>query len=185
LAASGVATFLLAKDVIAHDASGAEYLHYVRTWSTDVLTADSVSDHPLWRADEGVTAAIAVGAADAIQTALQTIGARLGDAAQVVAFPIRRLEGRWGLVARAAGGTKGSALQWLATHYGCDLEETVCVGDWLNDVPMFTVAGRAFAMGHAPDEVKQAATDVLEEASEAGGGVARVVERAFGITVDG
>ena len=42
-------------------------------------------------------------------------------------------------------------------------------------------AGRAFAMGQAPDEVKTRATDVLSETSETGGGVAAAVEKAFGI----
>ena len=76
------------------------------------------------------------------------------------------------------GGTKGSALAYVAAHYGCAMEETVCVGDWLNDVPMFAVAGRSYAMGQAPDEVKRAASAVLEETSEQGGGIARVVEEA-------
>jgi len=85
---------------------------------------------------------------------------------------------------RAAGGTKGTALLWIAEHYGVRVEDTVCVGDWLNDLTMFSVAGRSFAMGQAPDEVKRAATDVLEETHEAGGGIARVVERVFGVVVD-
>jgi hydroxymethylpyrimidine pyrophosphatase-like HAD family hydrolase len=85
------------------------------------------------------------------------------------------------MVVRAAGGTKGTALAWLADHHGLAMEETVCVGDWLNDVSMFGVAGRSFAMGQAPHEVKQAATDVLEETNETGGGIARIVERVFGV----
>ena len=36
------------------------------------------------------------------------------DAVQIASFPTRRLAGMWGLVLRAAGGSKGSALQWLA-----------------------------------------------------------------------
>jgi hydroxymethylpyrimidine pyrophosphatase-like HAD family hydrolase len=52
----------------------------------------------------------------------------------------------------------------------------------LNDVPMLEVAGRSFAMGHAPDEVKSIATDVLEETAEQGGGVARAIEAVFGIS---
>ena len=55
-------------------------------------------------------------------------------------------------MARAAGGTKGSALAYVAAHHGCTLDETVCVGDWLNDVSMFAVAGRSYAMGQASAE---------------------------------
>ena len=67
---------------------------------------------------------------------------------------------------------------------GVALADTVCVGDWVNDVPMFEVAGRSFAMGQAPDEVKSKATDVLSETTEQGGGVARAVAEAFGITAE-
>ncbi|HWL89184.1 MAG TPA: HAD hydrolase family protein, partial [Polyangiaceae bacterium] len=107
----------------------------------------------------------------------------LRDVAQVAMFPIRRILGSWGLIVRAIGGNKGSALEWIASHHGLSLEETVCIGDWLNDVPMFAKAGRSFAMGQAPDEVKNAASDVLEETSEEGGGIARVVEEIFGVSV--
>jgi hydroxymethylpyrimidine pyrophosphatase-like HAD family hydrolase len=43
------------------------------------------------------------------------------------------------------------------------------------------VAGRSFAMGQAPDEVKKIATDVLEENVDTGGGIARVVRDVFGV----
>ena len=54
-------------------------------------------------------------------------------------------------------------------------------GDWFNDVPMFRAAGRSFAMGQAPEDVKRAASDVLKETSETGGGIARVVDELFGV----
>jgi hydroxymethylpyrimidine pyrophosphatase-like HAD family hydrolase len=104
----------------------------------------------------------------------------------VAMFPLRRGPhvGVWALIVRAAGGTKGTAMKWIAEHEGVDLADTVCVGDWVNDVPMFEVAGRSFAMGQAPDEVKSKATDVLAETTEQGGGVARAVAEAFGITAE-
>ncbi|MDP9002276.1 MAG: HAD family hydrolase, partial [Myxococcota bacterium] len=64
------------------------------------------------------------------------------------------------------------------------LVDTVCVGDWINDVAMFELAGRSFAMGQAPDEVKAKATDVLSQTVESGGGVAQAVQQAFGISTD-
>jgi hydroxymethylpyrimidine pyrophosphatase-like HAD family hydrolase len=36
-------------------------------------------------------------------------------------------------------------------------------------------------MGQAPPEVKRAATEVLDETVETGGGIARVVEEVFGV----
>lgn len=59
------------------------------------------------------------------------------------------------------------------------MAETVCVGDWLNDLPMLTAAGRSFAMGQSPDDVKRAATDVLDHSIATGGGIAETIQRAF------
>jgi hydroxymethylpyrimidine pyrophosphatase-like HAD family hydrolase len=89
--------------------------------------------------------------------------------------------GLFAMVIRAAGPTKGTALAWMARHHGCTLAESVVVGDWLNDVPMFQVAGRAFVMGQAPSHVKAMATDHLAADCFRGGGVAEAVRRAFGI----
>ena len=56
----------------------------------------------------------------------------------------------------------------------------VAVGDWVNDVPMFEVAGRSFAMGMAPDAVRAKATDVLDRPAGSGGGIAEAIRRAWG-----
>jgi hydroxymethylpyrimidine pyrophosphatase-like HAD family hydrolase len=84
------------------------------------------------------------------------------------------------VLVRAAGPSKGTALAALCRGAGCTLAEAVCVGDWFNDVPMFEVAGRAFVMGGAPDEVRAKATDVLESPAGTGGGIAEAVRRAWG-----
>ena len=179
LARNGPAAFVFAQDTIVHDMRGEAFLPYVRTWSQDIRATASIESHPFWSTEDGVTAVVAVGSAEQIHGTVDEIERTLGAEAQLTRFPVRRLPDTWGLVARAAGGTKGSALAYVAAHYGCTIEETVCVGDWLNDVSMFGVAGRSFAMGQAPDEVKRAASVVLAETSEQGGGIARVVEEVF------
>jgi Cof subfamily protein (haloacid dehalogenase superfamily) len=184
MARAGPATFLFARDTVVHDAAGDPYLSYVSTWSTDLRRAVRVVEHELWEAEDGITAVVAVGNSSQIGRAAENVRAALVDVAQVAMFPLRRALGTWGMVVRAAGGTKGTALRWLAGHHGISVEQTVCVGDWLNDVAMFEVAGRSFAMGQAPDEVKRAATNVLAETNEVGGGIAKVVERVFGLSVD-
>ena len=98
-------------------------------------------------------------------------------------FPFRRDTEHWGMVARASGGTKGTALEWVSSHYGVHVSETVCVGDWLNDLPMMSMAGRSFAMGQAPAEVKAAATDVLDRSIDTGGAIAEAIDRAFGTKI--
>ncbi len=181
-----LAVFVFAKDAIGHDSEGMPFLGYVSTWSNDVRRAADVLEHVFWQAEDGITAVVALGPRERIVQAVDDIVAELPRAVMVAMFPLRRGPhiGTWALIVRAAGGTKGTAMRWIAQHEGVELADTVCVGDWVNDVPMFEVAGRSFAMGQAPDEVKSKATDVLAETTEEGGGVARVVAEAFGITAD-
>ena len=187
LAGSGLATFVFAKDAIGHDAAGARFVDYVTTWSLDIRAARDVLDHELWKAEDGVTAVVALGEREKVAETARAITAALPSAVVVAMFPVRRgihaNKGTWALIVRAAGGTKGTAIRWIAEREGVSIEDTVCVGDWLNDVPMFEAAGQSFAMGQAPDDVKKHATVVLPETCETGGGIARVVEESLGISV--
>ncbi len=181
VAPTGAALFVLADDKVIHDAAGLPYVDYVSIWSLVTEATDEVARHGAWEGADGVTALVAVGGAGEIHDASISIRAALGDVAQVATFPTRRLDQRWGLVCRASGGNKGSALRWICDHHGIGVHEAVCVGDWLNDIPMFEVAGRSFAMANAPDPVKELATDRLEAGTVAGGGVAEAVAKAFGV----
>jgi Cof subfamily protein (haloacid dehalogenase superfamily) len=172
--------FLFAEDAIVHDERGADYLPYVRTWSTDLRYAHRVTEHALWDSEDGMTAVVALGKEASIGRTVADIQRDSTESMQVAMFPFRRDTEHWGMVARAAGGTKGTALEWVSEHYGIPIAETVCVGDWLNDLSMMSMAGRSFAMGQAPPEVKSAATDVLEATIDAGGAIAEAIGRAFG-----
>jgi hydroxymethylpyrimidine pyrophosphatase-like HAD family hydrolase len=185
LARAGVTTFVFGDDAIGHDAAGVPFVGYVSTWSTDIRMCADVFGHALWDAASGVTAAIALGSRERIGQAVADIQAAMPGAAFVATFPVRRgaAADLWAMLVRASGGTKGTALRWIAQRESVALSETVCVGDWINDVPMFEVAGRSFAMGQAPDEVKARATHVLDETVAEGGGVARAIAQAFGIDV--
>jgi hydroxymethylpyrimidine pyrophosphatase-like HAD family hydrolase len=179
----GAACFLLAGDEIVHDEQGDPYISYVRTWSPRVIRHDEATDHPHWGHERGVSQVVCVGPKQVVEATMAEVQQRLGAAAFAVAFPVGRPmlregdEQTWGMVVRARGSSKGTAVQFLADHHGIDIEEVVAVGDWLNDVPMFQVAGRSFAMGQAPDEVKSHATDVLEATAATGGGVAEAARR--------
>ena len=177
------ATFVFARDAIGHDLVGAPYVDYVATWSRDIRVTRDVFGHELWTHAEGVTAVVGVGTQVQIESVVSDLRRDLDEHVLAAAFPMRRgaHAGSWAMIVRAAGSTKGTALRWIAHHEGVALKDTVCVGDWINDVPMFEVAGRSFVMSQAPDEVKKKASDALERSSEQGGGVAEAIERAFGI----
>lgn len=181
VASHDAASFLFAQDIIVHDDRGAPFVQYVRTWSPVVAEVERVADHPHWEHEEGVHAVVSVGPTAQILACAASLRETLAHAAIVIDFPVARLVGAHALVARASGATKGTAVEWLARHHGCAPSEVVAVGDWINDVPMFRVAGRSFVMGQAPDAVKDAATDRLAETVFTGGGVAAAIRTIWGI----
>jgi Cof subfamily protein (haloacid dehalogenase superfamily) len=175
-----LARFLFAQDTIIHDAEGHSFAGYVRLWSPNIDVVDRVVDHPFWEHEHGVMAIVAIGSEGEIMGAAEELRSSLEGAARVITFPVLRAE-RHAMIVRSAEPTKGTAIRWLADHYGCTASEVVVVGDWINDVPMFQTAGRSFVMGQAPDHVKAAATDHLVADAHGGGGVAEAIERAFGV----
>ncbi len=181
MASSGAATFLFAQDQVVYDPEGVPFLGYVSTWSTSLVAASRTVEHAFWDHEDGVTAVVAVGAHAQIHSAVEAIARDVGEHAQVAMFPAKNVDDRWGMIVRASGGNKGTALKYVADHYGVRMEEVVAVGDWMNDIPMLKVAGRSFAMGHAPEAVKSEATDTLDHTPIEGGGVAHAVELAFGV----
>ena len=176
----GPASFLFANDTIVHDADGAPFAGYVSTWSPRVDVVARVVDHPYWEHERGLMAVVAVAPEAHIRAVTAELAERLPHATRVISFPVHRI-GMFAMVIRAAGPTKGTAVEWLARHHGCTTAEVVVVGDWLNDVPMFQVAGRSFVMSQAPTSVKETATDELVADCWNGGGVAEAVRRAWGL----
>ena len=178
---SALPTFLFLGDTVVHDHSGEPYLDYFRTWSPQLERSKSVHTHDAWSDEVGVTGVIAVGDEGPIRGTSEAIRSELAGQAQVLSFPIGA-SGSWGMIARAFDVSKGTALRFIANHAQVAMADTVAVGDWLNDLPMFEAAGRSYAMGQAPDAVKGAVTEVLPETAETGGGIARVVREVFGIS---
>lgn len=79
------------------------------------------------------------------------------------------------------GETKGEAVKFLSAHYGVPIENTVAIGDNLNDLSMIIAAGVGVAVGNAVEELKAHADFVSVTNDE--GAVAQVIEK-FGYTDD-
>jgi Cof subfamily protein (haloacid dehalogenase superfamily) len=172
-AAHGLTSFMFDADGIHHDHRGAPYAPYIATWSPNlrVVEDDVWPDAPLAAVAVGDEAEIA-----AAHAVLQAHAHRLFS----VRFAVSMVPGKHAILVRAAGPSKGTALAELCARAGCTVADAVAVGDWLNDVPMFEVAGRSFAMGSSPDAVRAKATDVLDRTAGSGGGIAEAVKRAWG-----
>lgn len=64
------------------------------------------------------------------------------------------------------GCSKGKGILKVCKQLGIAVEDTYAIGDSVNDLPMFEVAGHSIAMGNANESVKQKAsyvTDTLHE----------------------
>ena len=173
------ACFAFAHDEIVHDATGAPFLPYVSAWSERLVSADHTCDHPHWDHARGLSAIVAVGVEGEIKEASAALEEK---SAFVARFPITRVPGNlWGMLVRSGGTNKGVALSALAAHHGVSVDDCAVVGDWLNDVPMFHVAGHSFVMGQAPDDVARHAKTRLTATSATGGGVAEALAK-LGVT---
>jgi HAD superfamily hydrolase (TIGR01484 family) len=188
----GLTSFVFDADGIHHEHAGALYAAYIRTWSPNLRV---VEQDVVWQTVP--LAAVAVGAEPAVtaahavlreHAALYCVSFSIGDLSSYMgrdrdgapAASYQPLRGKHALMVRAAGATKGTALAELCRHAGCSPADAVAVGDWINDVPMFEVAGRSFAMAGTPDAVRAKATDVLSCAAGAGGGIAEAIRRSWG-----
>jgi hypothetical protein len=174
------AAFAFSGDRLYHDARGEPYLDYLSTWSERTQRIEKLSDIAAWQEPGAAMAAlVALGTPTQIRS-VETFLEQHVDHLQSVSFEVGRpgYAGTWGLVVRAAGVDKGTAIDWVARHHGVTAAEVVAVGDWLNDIPMLKRAGRSFAMAQAPLEVKAAATDVLKASAMTGGGLAEAALRA-------
>jgi hydroxymethylpyrimidine pyrophosphatase-like HAD family hydrolase len=173
-------TFVFSEDTVLHDSRGEQYLSFVSIWSRQVRRLPSVLDRAHFGVGSSIAALVSLGSAVQIRTLAARIVERAPDSLQLAFFNVPRpdLDATTGVVVRAAGVNKATALTKIAEHYGVTLQETVAVGDWVNDMAMLAAAGRSFAMAQAPAAVKAAASDVLDADSNEGGGIAEAAERA-------
>lgn len=81
----------------------------------------------------------------------------------------------WGIEIYAAGVDKGYAAKWLSNHLGIAQEETLAIGDHLNDLALIAWAGTGVAMHNSQPELIALADHVTASVYE--DGVARAIER--------
>lgn len=72
-------------------------------------------------------------------------------------------------------GTKGHALRFLAAHYGIPIEETIAMGDAMNDHEMVEAAGLGVAMANAVPALKEIADFITLSNNE--DGVKHVIDK--------
>jgi hydroxymethylpyrimidine pyrophosphatase-like HAD family hydrolase len=179
LCSAELAVFAFSRDIIVHDGRGRVYLDYLRTWSTQMRKVDDIFEPTCWDGFDDLTALVVIGSQAGTESVVNAVHATGNGEVQLAHFPLLRghLANRWVILVRRAGVNKGTAVTWLAEHFGVALTDVIAVGDWVNDIPMFEVAGRSFVMGQAPAEVKAAANNELRATVHTGGAIAEAAER--------
>lgn len=76
-------------------------------------------------------------------------------------------------VAVASNANKGHAMSLIAADLGISRQDTVAIGDSVNDAPMLAWAGRGISMAHGDRYARDAADEVLDDGEEP---VARLLE---------
>jgi Cof subfamily protein (haloacid dehalogenase superfamily) len=169
-----LAGFVFDAEGIHHDHAGVPFASYVSTWSPNLRV---VEEDLAWQTSP--LAAVMIGDPAAVEAAHAALRLH-ADRVFSVSFPVWTFPGKSAVLVRTAGPTKGTALTELCRAAGLTTADAVAVGDWVNDVPMFEVAGRSFAMGTSPEHVRAKATDTLDAVAGDGGGIAEAIKRAWG-----
>jgi Cof subfamily protein (haloacid dehalogenase superfamily) len=150
-----------------------QYFSERETWSTDMkrrlFDVDAIIGDltGLWDREEIIRADIVITDAEVeakSKAFMDHFSGRLG----FISAHTPRLPDVYFLNITASGLSKGKALEALASHLDMPLEETVAVGDWINDIPLITTAGLGIAMGNAHEELKKVADHVTLDVEENG-----------------
>jgi hypothetical protein len=166
-----LAGFVFSPDAIHGDAPAADRHERLRGWTPTLLLHPRLAEAAAWRM-EPVLLALGVGEQMPVDRAAKVLQETADASLDCACFPLGH---EWAVRLRRADCSKATGLARVAEALGIDGANVAAVGDWLNDLEMLRWAPRSFAMPHAPDGVKSAATDVLER-----GGVAEAIARWLG-----
>ena len=153
---------------------------YLSDWGDCMEVEEDLHGAEAWQAADLLSVGV-VGEPERVQALRSRLEPALAEGEGLVEFDTH--SGERFLSLRHRGEDKGTALVRLAEERGVAVEDTVAVGDWLNDVPMFRAAGRSFCMGGAIPQVAAEADEVRETRAHAGGAVAEVARRVWGIRI--
>lgn len=106
---------------------------------------------------------------DAVDTAVSAARQRFGDKVSVSKSQPYYVD------VTHPNANKGAVVSYLSKRYDIAPEEIATIGDMPNDTLMFAESGLSIAMGHASDEVRQAADQVTTSNEDEG--FANAVER--------
>jgi Cof subfamily protein (haloacid dehalogenase superfamily) len=168
-----LASFVFTDDMIHSCLRGRSHHPYMQGWADSILAHADVREVAAgWSDPEAAVILFGIGALEPVAEAARAL-LRHDQRVDVTTFDTSQ-----GRVLRlvAKGTSKGAALAALAQQLGVAPEHVAVAGDYWNDLSMFAIAGRSFAMPHAPAEVRAAATHALDHDVQRDGAFADALE---------
>lgn len=183
LVRSGVATVLFASQTIHRCELADAHMRQLRSWSQYFTDWEDIYSASAWERARDILAVVAVGTWTAIQRVTDELQGQIDlSRFEILSFPSPDAK-RGFLMVRDNRENKGSALRNMAAELGIDEEDCVCVGDWMNDMPMLQSNALSFAMGSSPDWLQAAADQVATTKVTEGGIVAELAGRVWGVSL--
>jgi Cof subfamily protein (haloacid dehalogenase superfamily) len=174
LMSHGLVPYVFLADAIHCETGGERHRAMLDTWSQELIVHASLASAAAWQQPDGVSLTVGIGVRRSVERASEHLQEAHADALDTVHFGMGGMT-MWAVRSLPHGCDKGKMLARLATRLEVPQARVAAIGDWFNDVGMFKYAGRSFAMGQAPEVVRQAATDVVRSTSATGGGVAEAI----------
>lgn len=186
---NGTPTFVFAHDNVIHDKKGTPYLRYIQLWSRSLYYVENVFSSHSWQKENRIMAVGTIGSIHAMKSMAAKLQTELPKYIRVITFPFLD-NSRHFLMIFDKRKTKGTALRHIAKTHNIAIEKTVAIGDWINDIPMFNVAGRSYLMGihknnqwHPSEKILNSVDKVLDAPAGFGGGIAEVARLVWNIRV--
>ena len=173
----GIHPFLFASRTIHLCHSSESHAPYLSIWGDALTRHPDIQTSGAWNHAD-LLAVCGVAGHEAVSQAAGAVKAALPG---VRPTEFTTFTGEGFLELRAEGYDKGTSLDRLAAERELHVDEVIAVGDWLNDIPMLKRAGLSFAMAGSIEEATDAADEVLEAERGAGGAVAEIARRVWGL----
>jgi Cof subfamily protein (haloacid dehalogenase superfamily) len=174
LMSHGLIPYVFLADTIHCEAAGEQHRAVVEVWSRNLTVHPALAKADGWQQPDVVSLTVGIGPQAKVERASAYLRDTHAGMLDTVHFDMTDTP-MWAVRSLPHGCNKGDMLALVAARIGVPQERVAAVGDWFNDLAMFKYAGRSFAMGQAPDNVRAAATDVLRSTSATGGGVAEAI----------
>lgn len=162
--------FVYEGDNICHMVEDPDILKYLEWWAVNLKEVDEFSIHKYKK----IYQVLFIGEMSTLKKIALDLKAQADCDIVTFSYPSPRYPLHF-LEIKSPGDSKGEGLRFLRDYYGYSKEETLAVGDYVNDFELLEEAGVAVAIANALDELKQRA-DYVTDLSNEENGVAQLLD---------